>query len=330
MEIKKQNKILTLLICFLLVSMILSVTVGSVSLSLGQLFSVLKGQASKETINILRFVRFPRAVAALGAGSGLAVAGVLLQGVLQNPMASPSVIGANAGAGLFYMIGSTLFYQSVGVMMFGAFLGAFLMVQLVLVISKRAGFSKISLILSGIAINSLCNACIDVLTTAFPDSMQASSGFRQGSLAGVTLSQIWLPCAVIIVCVLITYRFRFELDIYKMGEETAESLGLRVGRWRYLFLLLASVLAGASVSFAGLLGFVGLIIPHCMRLWLGEESGLLIIASAIGGGAFLLTCDVLARVVVAPFELPVGVLMSCIGAPFFIFLLVDRRRGRYD
>ena len=234
----------------------------------------------------------------------------------------------NAGAGLAVALSCALVPSAVWMTPLAAFLGAFAGVMLVLGISERTGASRISLILAGVAISNIFSAGIDAIITLAPDALTGYSDFRIGGLSGVTMRQLGPACAIILPAMLLALSLSGQLDVLALGSETAQSLGLPVRRVRMLLLMLAAALAGAAVSFCGLLGFVGLIVPHIMRRLIGENSLLLLLSSALGGAVLLSVCDLLARTLFSPYVLPVGIVMSFVGGPFFIWLLFRQRGGR--
>lgn len=309
----------------LLGSILCSLCFGAVALSPAAFWRALCGESSTAG-TILWQVRFPRTLATLLAGSALAVAGAILQTVLHNPLASPGIIGVNAGAGLGVVLCLVLFPGVSGAAAPAAFLGALAAALLVWGIARKTGASRTTIILAGIAINSMANAAIDTVTTLVPDTLPGLNSFKVGSVAGAALKSITPAGALILVCLVLTVLFAGRLDILALGDETARSLGLAAARWRFIYLVLACCLAGAAVSFAGLLGFVGLLVPHIVRPFVKGEARLLLPWCAVFGAAFLTLCDVLARSVFSPFEIPVGILLALLGAPFFLYLLVRRKR----
>lgn len=314
----------------LLLAALLALSLGAVHLSLPALFDGLKNTDSPAG-RILLHVRVPRLLAAALAGAGLAVSGVLIQTVLQNPLASPGIIGVNAGAGLSVALCMVLLPGMVLVLPFAAFLGALAAVLLVYGAARRAGASRMTLVLSGVALSSLLTAGINTLVTLYPDIMTGLRDFQNGGFAGVSAGPLLPAGLVILFGLLASLLFAGELDVLGLGEITASSLGLPVRFYRFLFLALAAALAGAAVSFAGLLGFVGLIVPHMARFILrGGGKRPLLLLSALMGAAFLILCDTAARVLFAPFELPVGILIAYLGVPFFLWLLFRERRKRHD
>lgn len=314
-----------------MVIFLFSIGLGAVRIPVGQIFDILIGGQQSPEQRILLYVRIPRACAAVLAGMGLAVSGAVIQTVLGNSLAGPNIIGVNAGAGFAVVLCGSLLPGAYGLLPFTAFAGAFITVIFVYALARYTGSSKITLVLSGVAINSLLNAATDAIYTFDADSLVRSNGFRIGGLSGVN-SSVLVPAGIAIVAaVVVAALLHNEMEILSLGDATAKTLGLPVTAFRFLFLALAAVLAGASVSFAGLMGFVGLIVPHMARMLVGDECRYFIITSAFLGALLVMICDMAARLLFAPYELPVGIVLSFIGAPFFIWLLIhQKRRGSHD
>lgn len=308
-------------------ALVLSICVGAVSISPTALFHVLAGERESMEARIILFSRLPRTFGSLLAGVALAVAGVLIQVVLANPLAAPNIIGVNSGAGLAVVICCALAPGAAVIVPVAAFAGALAGVLVVLVFAERTGASRMTLVLAGVAISGIFNAAIDAIVTIVPDALLGYSDFRIGGLAGVTLARLWPAFFIIVIGIGLAGSLYRQLEVLALGPEMAQSLGLSVRPMRILFLVIAAALAGAAVSFAGLIGFVGLVVPHAMRRLVGEECGWLLLSSALGGALLLLCCDLAARTIVAPYELPVGIVLSLVGGPFFLWLLF-RQRGR--
>lgn len=301
--------------------------VAATALTLAALLSLGLGAATLTPV-IFRFVRLPRTLGCLLAGAALAVSGAVIQGVLSNKLASPSIIGVNAGAGLAVTLCCAWGFLSGWAIAGSAFLGALLSVFLIVFVAEKAGASRTTVILTGVAVNAFLNALSEAVSTLIPEVGMMAGDFRVGGFGAV--SQVRLLPAGVLICLalLVVCSLHNELDVLALGEETAQGLGMNVKKTRTLLLVLAALLAGAAVSFAGLLGFVGLIVPHAMRRMAGSESKVLLPLCAMGGAAFVTFCDTAARVVFAPFELPVGILLSVMGGPFFLLLLLKRKGGR--
>lgn len=315
----------------------LSISIGVADLSLTQIIKAIReGANSGFEGNIFWYVRLPRTVACILSGAGLAVSGVIIQSVLANRLASPGIIGVNAGAGFAVVLCcalGTIYGFAVGgwTVTISAFFGAFFAMILVVMMAEKTGASRRTVILSGIAANSFLNAGSETLITLIPELTIINSDFRTGGFTTVTLQRLFPAGILIVIALVITFTLHNELDILNLGEETAQGLGLSAREMRTFFLVLSAILAGASVSFSGLLGFVGLIIPHIARRIIGDENRYLLVFCAFFGAAFVTFSDLAARMAFQPYELPVGILMSFIGGPFFIFLLLNRKAGNsYD
>lgn len=279
---------------------------------------------------ILLYVRLPRTVACLLAGAALSVSGAVIQSVLHNKLASPSIIGVNAGAGLAVTVCCAFGAISGWAIAGSAFVGACVSVLLIVTVAEKVGASRTTVILGGVAVNAFLNALSEALTTLIPEIGMMTADFRVGGFASVSHLRL-IPAAVLILLALLgVFSLHNELDVLALGEETARGLGMEVKKVRTLLLVLSAMLAGAAVSFAGLLGFVGLIVPHAVRKIAGGENRMLLPLCALWGAGFVTLCDTAARVVFSPFELPVGIVLSVLGGPFFLMLLVKRKGGRSD
>jgi iron complex transport system permease protein len=247
--------------------------------------------------------------------------------VLANRLASPSIIGVNAGAGLAVTLCTALEIYGGWQLSFFSFMGAFAAVMLVSFGSKRWGASRGTVILIGVAMNSLLGAVSDTITTFIPEVGVMSNDFKIGEFSSVTYPKL-IPAMVIILTVItVLGTLHNELDVLTLGEEHAQSLGLNTSAMRTVFLLFAALLSGCAVSLAGLLSFVGLLVPHGIRRVAGSKSSHLIGLCAIYGAGFVCLCDTLARTLFSPYEIPVGIIMAYLGAPFFVFILVKGKGG---
>lgn len=327
---KRDKKIIFLILLVLLpLSALLSICCGSVRIAPAQVFHALLGlPGDRVQTDIVLLARLPRTCGCLLAGMALAVSGAVIQSVLANPLAAPNIIGVNAGAGMAVTLCSALLPASAALIPGAAFIGALAAVLLVLLISEKTGASKMTLVLSGIAVSGIFTALIDAIVTFVPDALNGYTDFRIGGFSNLAMSRLTPAVWMILAAFVLILSLSNELDILMLGSETASSLGLNVRFFRVLLLGLAAALAGAAVSFSGLLGFVGLLVPHIMRRLVGESSGELIPACALGGAVVLTLCDLVSRMVFAPYELPVGIVLSLLGGPFFIWLLLRQRGGR--
>lgn len=301
-----------------------SLSLGAASLSPGELLRALLSGPGSTAGRIFWFARLPRTAACCLAGAALSVAGCVIQNVLANPLASPNIIGVNAGAGLAVTVCCALGALSGWTIAGAAFAGAFGAVGLVSMAAKAVGASRTTVILAGVAVNAFLGAVSDAVTNLVPDAGVLSVDFRVGGFGAVVPARL-LPAGVLILCALaVVFALHNELEVLSLGEDTARSLGLNAARMRTVFLALAALLCGAAVSFAGLLGFVGLIVPHAVRRLAGNECARLLPLCALWGGAFVTVCDLLSRLAFRPQELPVGILLSALGGPFFLYILAKR------
>ena len=305
----------------------LGLVLGSTTFSFSQFDSALFGGVGTPEGNILWYVRFPRTAACLLCGAALAVSGAVIQGVLNNRLASPGIIGVNAGAGLAVTICSALGILGGWRLSLFAFLGAFAAVLAVSMGAKRWGASRGTVILMGVALNSLFGAVSDTIVTVEPTVGILRNQFKIGDFSFVTYAKLLPGGVMILLSLLAVLLLSRELEVLTLGEETARSLGMNTGVVRVLFLLLSALLAGAAVSLAGLLSFVGLLVPHAVRRLAGREQKHLLPLCALFGAAFVTLCDTLARTVFSPYEIPVGIVMAFLGAPFFLFVLLKGKGG---
>ncbi len=310
----------------------MSISIGSSNISLSEIISAMQqGDNSSKIYRIIHFVRIPRTLAAVLAGCALSVAGAILQSVLNSSLASPSIIGVNSGAGLFTVCIAAFLPGSIYYTTIAAFIGALLAVLLVFFIARRTGASRMAIVLSGVAVSSIIGAMTDTVLTLKPDTAMERTAFLIGGFSGITMDRLSFAGCLIVFAFVMALFLGYDMNVLALGDESAKSLGLHVVKLRFIFLILAAMLAGSAISFAGLLGFVGLIVPHVSRFLVGYDNRILLPVSALLGSIFTLLCDLLARVLFAPFEIPVGIIMSFLGGPFFIYLLIKGRRGQlYD
>ena len=307
---------------------VMGILLGATSVPVSALMqALLPGQSDSVAGKILWYVRFPRVAGSLLCGGALAVSGATIQAVLANRLASPSIIGVNAGAGLAVTLCAAWGILGGWQLSAWAFAGAFGAVMLVSFGAKKWGASKGTVILMGVAMNALLGALTDTVRTFVPEVAILSNDFRVGDFSAVTLFKLGPAAVVILVAMVALCVFANALDVLTLGDDSAKSLGLNIAVMRTVFLMLSAAMAGAAVSICGLLSFVGLLIPHAVRRMGVRETGHLIPLCALFGAGFVTLCDTLSRVVFAPYELPVGILMAFLGAPFFLYILFKGKRG---
>jgi iron complex transport system permease protein len=329
-----------ILIAVLILVVVTSVSLGSVRLPFGTVWQVilmhlhvsknagLPPAAAADTI--VWSIRMPRILLAMLIGSALSSSGAVFQGVLRNPLADPYILGvssgASLGAALVIMFGSQLGLTGSWALPLVAFVGG--VVTLFVVYRLSSAGSKVrmeTLLLSGVIVQAFLGAGLSLVLSMSQDKMQQIIYWLMGSL---TLSD-WSSGAVIapysLVGLFIMYGFSRELNILSLGEQTAHHLGINVGAIRFVLLAVASLTASAAVAVSGVIGFVGLIVPHIMRSLVGPDYRVLLPVSALGGAVLLIISDTLARTLMQPQELPIGVITAFLGAPFFAYLLRKRK-----
>jgi iron complex transport system permease protein len=333
-----------LLSLLLLFSLFLATSFGSTAIPISQIAQILingiglwhfQPTWDQSIENIIWNVRLPVVVGAALVGAALATAGVLFQGMLRNPLADPFLIGTSSGASLGAAISFilpigflTLSFSSLTPIL--AFGGAILTVLLVYSLSRIGDRTPVvTLLLAGVVINSIMVACQTLILTLAPQQRftgQVLFNWLSGGIAVNDWLSVQIVGALILIGIVLAMGFGNVLDALALGEEGAAFLGLDVERAKLLIVLVASLITAAAVSISGLVGFVGLVTPHIMRLLLGPRHRLLIPVSALGGAIFLILADLLARVAFAPAVLPVGVFTALVGAPFFLVLLRNSKR----
>ena len=317
----KLRRIYLILLPLLMLTMAAGLCFGSAPLSLSELAA---GEGVARTI--LLGVRLPRVIAGLLAGVGLSTSGVLLQTVTANDLASPNIIGINSGAGLAVILMLTLAPKAGALLPVGAFCGAFGAALVILAAGSRLGSSRSGILLIGIAITTLLNAVISFLSLLDEGILAQYNHFTVGSLRGIHTGELAVPGLIIFAGFSAALALSGRLRVLSLGDAAASALGVRVRLLRVAALGCAAACAAAVVSFAGLLGFVGLVVPHMAKTLVGEDPRRLLPAAALTGGSLVILADLLGRTLFAPSELPVGILMSLVGAPYFLILLI-RRNG---
>lgn len=316
-----------LLLASPLLAILISLSAGSLDLSWNQLLTIfLHGPGTEIEQVIIWEIRLPRALLAGLVGAALSLSGVTFQAVLRNPLADPYLLGVSGGAALGAVTALTCGFQSPIIIPLAAFIGALMALLLVYLVAQAHTCSSHTLILSGVMVGSLAAALLLFLLWRAPaDATRQAIFWLAGNLS--LANPDWLPWGWLWVLIgfLLLWSQSLNLDLLTQGEETAADLGLDVGKTRLILFVLAGALTACAVSLAGLVGFVGLVIPHICRLLWGPGHRLLLPFSALLGGSFLIIADAIARSLYAPAEIPVGVVTALLGAPFFLFLL--RRKG---
>lgn len=328
-RISRHASVFLVLFLLLLSASLASIALGSVRISLSDLFGVLSGRIRTGTdYTLILQIRIPRTLACIGAGLGLSTSGLILQNVMNNSLASPNTIGVNSGAGFAVMLSMVFFPAAIASRSFFAFTGALISSLLIFGLAYLTDSSRITIILAGITVSAFLSAGISLIKILDSDLLININTFLIGSLSAMTYAQIFIPLVMIVTAFLITALLSNGLNILSLGDDIASGLGMNVHRIRLIFLILSSLLAGAVISYAGLISFVGLIVPHIARRIFDSDNRLLLPASGLLGAVYVLFCDLLGRTLIAPYELPVGIIMSFIGGPFFLYLLLRKKGGR--
>ncbi|MDL2325385.1 iron ABC transporter permease [Ruminococcaceae bacterium OttesenSCG-928-A16] len=339
----KKNVKIILLAAAALFSLLLGIGVGSVFVPPGHIVAIfanklfgipLPSGLNPVTQGLLLNIRLPRVLLAFLVGAALAVSGTVMQSVLKNPLASPFGLGVSSGAGF----GAALVI--VGGLSSGV-LGSFLLpvtglsFGLATVLVAVAFASRIdktlsnnTIILTGMVLSLFINALMSTLAASSPGNAQRITLWQLGSFAMKEWSYVWVLLPVVLLCTLLFTRYARELDLMTFGEEQAMAAGLNLKQTKWVMLVLVSVLTGTAVSFVGIVGFVDLIAPHVVRRFFGSSHRVVVPASALFGGTFMVLCDLAARTLISPSEIPIGSITAIIGAPFFIYVfLAGRKKG---
>jgi len=322
------NKMFFLFVCLsggLILSVYLGLSIGSSGFQPMLLIDAITGQYGPDTLTmtILWKIRLPRVLLAIGVGAVLAVGGVVFQALLRNPLAEPYILGVSGGAAIG-AIGGIIF----GLSLFPgisttAFLGSTLTLVVILLISSKHSIGiNNSLLLSGVMVNAFCSSIIIFFISMVQDARLHSIMFwLMGDLSQAEMPQISLLYSIIIPCFIVIIFFSHRMNVLQLGEELAESMGVNIKQTVLVLLITTTLMVSASICHSGLLGFVGLIVPHLLRLVIGSDHRILVPASALAGGSYMVFCDIIARWLPSHGEIPVGVITAIIGAPLFIILL---------
>lgn len=310
-----------LLAVLLFIAVVFAILNGPVRIPFKELF--LEGNRQ------ILYLRLLRVLLAAITGSGLAVSGAALQAILRNPLAEPYLLGTSSGAGLGAVLAiitglSSFFLPAV------SFLGALVSMVFVYYLSKRGNRIPVeSFILSGVIVSLLCSAVIAFLVSVSPnEALHGVVWWLWGSLQMYDVKLLLIAAAIVIPSMAILYVFSQDLNAVSIGEEDALHLGIKIEKIKKIIFFLTSLITAGLVCVSGVIGFVGLILPHITRLWVGPNHRVLLPASCLLGAVFMIVCDLLARTVYAPFEVPIGVITACVGAPVFIVLMKNRQRGK--
>lgn len=306
---------------FTIFAMVASLTLGSVDISFSTIVHTLLGNVQTTDEMVIWNIRFPRNIVGALVGANLAVSGAILQAVMKNPLADPGIVGVSSGAGLAGVI-MLIFMPEASILLTPvAFVGAMLSAAAVYALAWKNGIRPTRIILAGVAVSAFLGSGISALLVFYSDKVQGALLWMVGGLSARSWPQVETLFPYTILGLVLALAGCKALTILSLGDETARGLGVPVERVRFSMTAVAALLAAGAVSVAGLIGFVGLVVPHIVRLIIGTDYKYVIPGSAILGAGVLVFCDTLGRVAFSPIEIPAGIIMAFLGAPFFLYLL---------
>ena len=328
--LKRLSLISLSLLVVLLIAMFLGISMGSTTSGIKVIFqSLLKAKESDPMLDtIIWQIRFPRVLLATLVGAALSLGGLVFQALLRNPLAEPYILGISGGSAIGAIIGILMGFSRFPGVSLTAFAGSIAILLLILIMSSgQTILKKDALLLSGVMVNAFCAAVIMFLVSMTQDSRLHNIIFwLMGDLSMVDIGHAGILAAILCPCFILIFCFSNSMNLLLMGKEMAQTLGVNIKTVTVILLVTTSFMVSATVSYCGLVGFVGLVVPHLLRLVFGPDHRVLVPACVLGGGAYLVYCDVLARVLPKQGEMPAGVITAMIGAPLFIFLLKKTRR----
>lgn len=324
----KTGIVWTVLVVGIAVMFLVAVALGSSRLSLNDIFAVFKGEASNTARVIVTQLRVPRAILALMVGAALSAAGALLQAVMKNPLADPGTIGVSAGASTAAITVLLLFPNLTYSVPLFAFVGAAFACVLIYLMAWKDGVDPVRIILSGVAVNSVLGGYNAFLQLQNSDNLQGVLSFMNGSLSGATWQEVKVMGVYAVIGLVLAFGCIKNANALQLGDEMAKNLGIRVNLSRVVLSAVSAFLAAATVSQIGMIGFVGLVAPHIARMLVGSDYKVLIPTSILTGSLMVLLADTVGRSIWPGTEIPVGVMMSVFGGPFFLYML--RKRGNFN
>ncbi len=321
-NLKNKKSLLILISLIALVGLFLvSINLGSLKVEMVELIKGLLFNIDEPKINIIRDIRMPRVLASIIIGANLAVSGVLLQAIIRNPLAEPSVVGISSGSALVSVVILLFFPQLNNIRPLFGFIGGLVACIIVFSLAYKKGFSAIRIVLAGVAVNAMLSAMSNITIQFGAGAVSSVQSWLTGSLANIT----WMDIRLLLIYSVIGHIGAFLLykscDLIALGEKNAKSLGLNYDLHMFLICIVAVFLSATATSIGGVIAFVGLVVPHICRIIMGSSHKYLIPFSIIIGAILLLIADTMGRMLFAPLEIPVGIVMAVIGGPVFLYLL---------
>lgn len=319
----KKRKLTIIFILFILAigTFVFSISKGALSFTTKEVLGALRSTEENNARLVIVGLRLPRTIVAALVGMSLSISGCILQGIMRNHLASPSTIGVTSGASFVGYLTLVVFPNYYYLLPVGTILGAFLTTMLIYILAYDQGVKPLMMILAGLAVSALFGAFNDLIKVFFDERIKNVQGFLVGGLNGTTWVQFRLIIPFALIGIIFIPFIASKINILLLGDETAYSLGVDVEKFRLQLIVISSLLSGAAVAVAGLISFVGLIVPHIARLLVGSDYKFLLPASALLSIVFVQLCDTIGRLIIMPAEMPAGIIISFIGAPFFLFLL---------
>ncbi len=320
-SLARRGIVLIIFAALVVVGLVASITMGSVRIPVGEIIDSLSGAGAGTHQQIIMNIRLPRTIVAALVGVNLSLSGAILQAIMKNPLADPHIIGISSGAGLTGIMVMLMLPGHEYLVTPAAFVGAMGAATCIYILAWKNGIRPVRIILAGVAVSAFLGAGISALMIFYSDKVHGALMWMVGGLAARSWPHVEIIYPYTIIGLILALLGSKHLNILQLGDEIAKGLGLNVEMTRVVMTAIAAMLAASAVSVVGLLGFVGLIVPHATRLLVGSDYRFLLPGSALFGAAVVMLSDTFARTAFAPTELPVGILMAVLGAPFFLFLL---------
>ena len=323
---KRRGSAFLIISTLLVIMIVVAISVGSVSMSLDQIIdSIFNGTGGSG--GIIRDIRIPRVIMGVLVGANLAVAGVLLQGVMGNPLADPGITGISSGASVVVMLVMLYFPGASASIPFYGFIGSMLACMVVYLLAWNNGISAIRIILAGVAVNAILGGVNSMISILNSENLTGVLSWLNGNLGKKSWSEVRMLAIYTVIGLALTFPLSKSCNLLALGDKNAKSLGYNPNVLRILISVVAVFLAGISTAYVGVIGFIGLVVPHISRMIMGTDHKVLIPFSALLGSTLLLLADTLGRTITAPYEIPVGIVTTIIGGPFFLYLLrKDQKR----
>lgn len=325
----KRKGAFLILIAVFVVTVTVAVQIGSVDVTLEDIVGAFSNEKSG-IAGIIRNIRIPRILMAVMVGANLAVSGVLLQGVMRNPLADPGITGISAGASVVVMIVMLYFPGAVAGMPVFGFLGGIMACLIIYGLAWKKGLSAMRIVLAGVAVNSILGGITSMIQLMNSENLTGVLNWLNGELGKKSWTQVKYVAIYSVVGLVLAFLLHRCCDVLSLGDKNTRSLGYNPNILRLLISAVAVLLAGISTAYVGVIGFIGLIVPHISRMLMGSEHKRLIPFAALMGSTILLAADTIGRTVIAPYEIPVGVITTVFGGPFFLYLLRKDSKGYGD